>query len=151
MTEDLRHALAVFGVHSRHRRQVAHGDLRGDAAFAHLLLHSFRQCVHQRQAARYPGRTAIKAPRQIGDRVAQPLFHLGEQPTLLDRCFRLAVRTQRTHQQQRGAFAHIPYDRLDRVAPELLKRGDALVAIDHQITLLVRDYDHRRLLAGLSQ
>jgi len=31
------------GVDARHRRQETHGDLRGDPAFAHELLHRLRQ------------------------------------------------------------------------------------------------------------
>lgn len=50
--EALRHALTVFSVHSCNLRQLPHGDLRGDAAVSHLLLHRFLQCVDQRQAAR---------------------------------------------------------------------------------------------------
>lgn len=77
LREDHRHPLAMFHAASRHRSQIPHGDLRGDAAFAHLLLHRFRQGVHQRQAARDPGRAAVETPRQFFDCVAVLLFHLG--------------------------------------------------------------------------
>ena len=46
LREDLRHALAVRLVDARHRRQMAHGDLRGDAALAHLLLDRFGKRFH---------------------------------------------------------------------------------------------------------
>lgn len=44
--EDLRHALALVQIQTRHRCQVAHGNLRRDAALAHLALHRFRQRLH---------------------------------------------------------------------------------------------------------
>jgi hypothetical protein len=47
LREDLRHALALPGIHARRRRQIAHGDLRGDAAVAHLLLDRLRKRFHQ--------------------------------------------------------------------------------------------------------
>ena len=40
---------------------------------------------------------------------------------------------------------------MDRVAPQLLERGDALMSIDHQIALLVGDNDDWGLLTGFSQ
>lgn len=116
--EDLRHAHALLAIDARHRRQIPHGDLRREAAVADLLLHRFRQCVHQRQAARHPTGAAVEAPRQIGNRVAEPLFHLRKQPTLFERCFRFAVDAQGTYKQQGFAFIHVPDDRIDRVAFE---------------------------------
>jgi hypothetical protein len=98
LCEYVRHPHAMFRVDSHHRSQIPHGDLRGDASFADLLLHRFRQCFHQRQAARYPGRAAIETPRQFFDRVAELFFHLRQQPALFERCFRLAVHAQRMHQ-----------------------------------------------------
>jgi hypothetical protein len=65
--EGLRYPLAMLGADSRHRRQIPHGDLRRDAALAHLLLHRFRQRFHQRQAARHPRGAAVEAPRQVFD------------------------------------------------------------------------------------
>jgi hypothetical protein len=118
VAEDLRHAHALLAIDARHWSQIPHGDLRRDATVADLLLHRFRQCVHQCQAARHPTGAAVKAPRQIGNRVAEPLFHLRKQPTLFERCFRFAVDAQGTYQQQRFAFVHVPNDRVDRVAFE---------------------------------
>lgn len=94
----VRHPHALFRVDSRHRSQIPHGDLRREASFADLLLHRFRQCFHQRQAARHPGRAAVETPRQFLDRVAEFLLHLGQQPALFERCFRLAVHPQRMRQ-----------------------------------------------------
>ncbi len=134
LREDLRHALALFWIDAHRGRQVAHGDLRGDPAFAHQLLYRFRQRFHQRQAARHPCWAVVETPRQIVDRVAELFFHLRQQPALFERRFRLAVHTQRTNQQQGFGFAHrVQNDGVDRVAPQLLQRGDALVAVDHQI------------------
>ena len=94
LREDLRHALALFLIDSRHWRQIAHRNLRGDPALAYELLHRFRQRFHQRQAARHPCRAAVETPRQIVDRVAELFFHLRQQPALFERRFRLAVHTQ---------------------------------------------------------
>ena len=98
LCEYVRHPHALFRVDSRHRSQIPHGDLRRDASFADLLLHCFRQCFHQRQAARHPCRAAVETPRQFFDRVAELFFHLGQQPALFERCFRLAVHAQRMRQ-----------------------------------------------------
>ena len=134
LREDLRHALALFLIDSRHWRQIAHRNLRGDPALAYQLLDGFRKRFHQRQAARHPRRAAVETPRQIVDRVAELFFHLRQQPALFERRFRLAVHTQGSNQQQGFGFAHrVQNDGIDRVAPQLLQRGDALVAVDHQI------------------
>lgn len=47
LREDLRHALALLGIHTRRRRQIAHGNLRGDVAVAYLLLDRFGKRFHQ--------------------------------------------------------------------------------------------------------
>ena len=148
--EGLRHPLAVVRVDARHRRQETHGDLGGDFALAYLLLHRFGQQFHQRQAARHPGGAAIETPRQSFDRTVQPAFHLRQQPALFERGLRLA-HPQRALQHQRFGFAHRPHDGLHRVAPQLLERGDAFVAVDDQIATRVFDDDDGRLLPGFSQ
>lgn len=152
LRENLRHALAMFHVDARHRGQIPHGDLRGDAPFADLLLHRFRQRFHQRQPACDPTRAAVETPCQFFDRAAVLFFQLREQPALFERAFRLAVVAQRMNQQQRFGFAHcVKNQSLDRIAPQLLERGDPLVTIDHQILFLAWDYKNRRLLARFSQ
>lgn len=98
LCEHVCHPHALFRVESRHRCQIPHGDLRRDASFADLLLHRFRQCFHQRQTARHPCLAAVETPRQFFDRVAELFFHLGQQPALFERCFRLAVPAQRMRQ-----------------------------------------------------
>lgn len=98
LCEYMRHPDTLFNVDSRHRSQIPHSYLRSDAPLADLLLHRFRQCLHQCQAARHPGRAAVETPRQFFDRVAELFFHLGQQPALFERCFRLAVHAQRMRQ-----------------------------------------------------
>lgn len=150
--EDPRHRVAVFDADARHGRQVSHGDLRGNASFADLLLDGLRQCVHQRQTACDPGGTAIEAARQVFDGVAILVFHLGQQPALFERGLRLTVAAQGMHQQQGFGFACcVQNESIDRVATQLLERGDALVSIDHQIALLHLDNEDGGLLAGFSQ
>lgn len=152
LREDLRHALALLGIHARHWRQIAHGNLRGDVAVAHLLLDRFRKRFHQRQTARHPRRTAVEAPRQIVDCVAEFRFHLRQQPALFERRFRLTVHAQGTDQQQGFGFAHrVQNDGVDGVSPQLFEGGDALVAVDHQIARGLLDDDDGSLLSGLSQ
>ena len=144
------HPEALLEAHSRHRHQVAHGDLRADFTFAHLLLDRFRQRLDQRQAARHPARAAVETPRQIVDRVAEPFFHLRQQPALFQRAIRLA-HAQRAVQQQRLGFAHVPDDGMHRVAAQRLERGDPLVAVDDEVAGRLLDHDDGRLLAGFSQ
>jgi hypothetical protein len=76
LREDLRHALTLLGIDARRRRQIAHGNLRGDVAVAHPLLDRFRERVHQRQTARHPRRAAVETPRELLDGVAEFGFHL---------------------------------------------------------------------------
>jgi hypothetical protein len=148
--EGFRHPPAVFAVDARHRRQIAHGDLRRDPALAHQLLDRFRQQLHQRQPARHPGRAAVEAASEFLDRAAQPALHLLKQPALLQRRLRRA-HAQRPLQHQRVGFAHFPDNGGDRIAAQLLERGDALVAVDDQIAATGFNDDDRRLLARFSQ
>lgn len=132
--KDLRHALALLQIDARRRRQIAHGNLRGDVAVAHLLLDRFRERFHQRQAARYPGRAAVEPPCQIVDCIAEIGFHFCQQPALFERRFRLAVCAQRADQQQGFGFAHrVQNDRLNGVSAQLIEGGDALVPVEDQI------------------
>ena len=147
------HALAIVHADARHRRQILHGQLRRDLSLAHLLLDGFRQKFDQRQSTRYPTGTAVEAARQFVERIAVALLHFAQQPALLQVRFLLA-HTQRPVQQQRVGFAHWPHHSLDRVAPQLLERGDALVAVDNHVAagLVRRRYhDNGRLLAAFSQ
>lgn len=147
------HAPAMFRVDARHRHQVAHGDLRGDLAFAHQLLHGFGQGLHQRQAARHPVPAAVEASREFFNRTTQAVLHLLKQPALFERRFRLA-HAQRSFQNQRVGFAHLPHHGIDGVATQLLERGNALVAVDDHIPAAGFDAlnnDDGGLLAGFSQ
>ena len=69
---------------------------------------------------------------------------------MFERRLRLA-HAQRTFEDQRFGFAHLPHDRIDRVAPQLLERGEALVAVDDQVAAGAFDDDDGRLLTGFSQ
>jgi hypothetical protein len=148
--ESLGHALAMFPVDAGHRHQVTHGQRRGDPAFAHQLLHRLGQDLHQRQTACHPALAAVEAARQFFDRTTQAALHLLKQPALLQRCFRLA-HAQRSFQYQRVGLAHLPHHGIDGVAPQLLERGDALVAVDDKIAAAGFDDDDGRLLAAFSQ
>ena len=147
------HLLTLLQADARYRHQILHRQLRGDLAFAHLLLDGFRQQFHQRQTPRHPTHAAVEAARQLLQRVAQALLHFRQQPALFQRAF-LRTEAQRPVQQQSFGCAHRPDRGFDRVPAQLLERRDALVAVDHQITVAVvrrEDHDDGRLLAGLSQ
>lgn len=94
LREDPRQRRALLRIDAGRRRQITHGDLRGEVAVAHLLLDRFGKRFHQRQTASYPRRTTVETPRQFVDCVAEFGFHLRQQPALFERRFRLAVHAQ---------------------------------------------------------
>jgi len=148
--EGLGHAPAMLPVDARGRHEVTHGQRGGNLAVAHQLLHRLGQGLHQGQATGHPVPAAVEAAREFFDRVTQTALHLFEQPALFQRALRFAA-AQGALQDQRVGFAHRPHHRLDRVAAELLKRGDTLVAVDDQIPAAGFDDDDGRLLAVFSQ
>lgn len=148
-----RHPLAVIDVGARHRHEELHGHVRRDLSLAHLLLNRLRQHFDQRQPARDPTHIAIEPPRQLFDLVAEALFELGQQPSLLERRLMLA-QAERAIQHQRLALAHRPDYGFHCVAPELLESRNALVPVDDQIAVRLIGHRHhhdRRLLAHLGQ
>ena len=147
------HPFAVLQVDARHRHQILHRHVCGDFALAYLLLDGLRQKFDQRQSPRHPAHAAVKPARQFIEAVAEALLHLRQQPALLQRGLVLG-KAQRTVQQQSLGFAHRPDHRFHRVPAQLLERRDALVAVDHQIAVVVvRGENHHDgcLLARLSQ
>jgi hypothetical protein len=74
--ESGRHARAVVGADSRHRRQILHRHLRREFPFAYLLLDRFRQQLHQRQPSRDPTGAAVETTRQFIETIAEALLHL---------------------------------------------------------------------------
>ena len=148
-----RHPLAVLQALPRHRHQKLHRHLRRDLALAHLLLDRFWQQFHQCQPPAHPAHAAIEPPRQLLQAVAETLFHLRQQPPCLQRGF-VFGQAQRAVQQHRGGLAHRPYHRFHRVPPQLLQRGDPLVAVDDYVAVrlsLGSDHHDRRLLTAISQ
>ena len=147
-----RHARAVVGADSRHRHQILHRHLRRQFPFAHLLLDRFRQHLHQRQAPRDPTGAAVEAARQFLQSIAEAMLQLRQQPTLFERAF-LRAEPQRSRQQHRFGLVHRPDRGFHRVPAKLFQRGDALVAIDHQITVRRSGghHDDGYLLTAVSQ
>lgn len=146
------HALTVLDLGARHRHENLHSHVRGDRSFAHLLLNRLGEDLHQRQPARDPAHVAIEPSAQLLQPPPEPLFELGQQPSLFER--RLLFRqAQRALEQQRFGFAHRPHHRLDRVPAQSLERRDPLVAVDHQVSvrLLGGHHHDRRLLAHFGQ
>ncbi len=153
LDEDGGHPLAVLHIDARHRHQILHRQLRRQLTLAYLLLDRCRQHFHQPQAPRYPSRAAVEAPPQLFQRVTKALLHLRQQPALFQRAL-LWTEAHRPLQQQRFGFAHRPHRSVDRVPAQLLERGDALVAVDHQVAVAAlrrEDHDDGRLLATVSQ
>jgi len=74
--EDRGHPLAILQALARHRHQKLQGHLRQDLALAHLLLHRFRQNLHQRQPPRYPAHAAIEPAGQLVEPVAEAPLQL---------------------------------------------------------------------------
>ncbi len=147
------HAFTVVRADPRDRHQILHRDLRGKIPIAHLPLDRFRQQLDQRQSPRYPAHAAVEAARQFVERVTETLLHLRKQPALFERAF-LRAQSQRPRQQQRFGFAHRPDCGFDGVAAQLLERGNAFVAVDHQVAVAIvfrNDDNDGRLLAALSQ
>ena len=147
------HGLAVLRTGPRHRHQVLHRYVGRDHAAAHLLLHALRQQFDQGQPARYPTQAAIKATRQLLQPIAKAPFQFRQQPAFFQR--RLSFRhAEGTIQHQRLGLTQRPDQGLDRVPPQLLQRRQALVAVDHQITIRLLGHGHhndRRLLPRDSQ
>jgi hypothetical protein len=130
------HPRAVFHLDSRHRHQILHRQLRAERCFTHLLLDALRQQLDQRQSPRHPTHATVEAARQLLQRVTKTLLHLRQQPALFQRAF-LWTAAQRPVQQQSFGFAHCPDRGFDRVPAQLLQHRDALVAVDHQVTILL--------------
>lgn len=147
------HALAVFEIGARHRRQVFHSGMSRYLTAADLLLYRFRKLFHQSQPPRDPAHAAIKAARQIIEAVAKMLFQFLKQPTFFKRR-RAFTETHRALQHQRISLTHRPDRRFHRVVTQLLQRRHALVAVDDQITIRIAgdpDDDDRRLLPRCGQ
>lgn len=141
------HASAVGKTGACHRRQIFHRHVRGNLAGAHALLYCFGKLLDQSQPARDPTDTAIEAPRQILQAVAEALLELGKQPALLKR--RLLLRQPHRPVQHQGVgFAHLPDDGLDGIPPQLLQSRHPLVAIDNLVAiwLLFNSNHHDRCL-----
>lgn len=85
LSEGRCHPLAAFQADPRHRHQMLHRHLCRDFAFPHQLLNHLRQQFHQRQTPLHPAHTAIKPSRQLFQPIAETVFHLGQQPALLQR------------------------------------------------------------------
>ncbi len=83
--ERLRHALAVLGTGARHRHQELHGEVGGDGAAAHLLLHAAGKQFDQRQPARYPTQATIETARQLLHAIAETPLQFRQQPALFQR------------------------------------------------------------------
>lgn len=141
--------LAVLDIGARHRHQILHGDVCGDGALAHFLLHTSRKQFHQRQSPRHPTQAPVKPPRQVLQAVTKALFQFGQQPALFQRRFAFRE-THRAVQDQGLGFAHLPNRGFHRVPAQLLQSRDPLVAIDDRVMVrlvLHRDDHDRHLLA----
>jgi hypothetical protein len=153
LCKDGGHPLAVLQALPGHRNQELHCRLRRDLPFAHLVLNSLRQKLHQCQPPRDPRHAAIEPSCELIQAVAETLLQLLQQPAHLQRGF-VFGKAQRTIQQHGRGLAHRPYHRFHCVPAQLLQRRDPLVAVDDHvpIRLVFSRHDHNgRLLAALRQ
>ena len=151
LSERCRHLLAVFQTDARYRHQELHRHVRGNLAFAHLLLNGLRQQLDQRQPPRHPAHAAVETARQILQLIAEALLHFGQQPALFQRGL-VFGQAQRAVQQQSLGFVHGPDHGFHRVPAQLLERRDALVAVNDQVAVRLvcdgHDHDGRLLPRG---
>ncbi len=149
--EDGGHPLASLQADPHRRHQKLHCYLRCNLAFANLPLDRFRQRLHQRQPPRYPAHAAVEPARQLIEAIAEALLQLGQEPPHFQ-CGFVFRHAQGTVQHNGLGFAHRPHHRFHFVAAKLLKRRDALVAVDYNVTVWLpnnRDHHDGRLLAAL--
>lgn len=141
LRKGLGHAGAVLGAGTSHGHQEFHGHMSRDGTTAHLLLHAFREQLHQGQAVRYPTHTAIKPAGQLLQAVAEALFEFDQQPAFFQSA--VAFRpTQRAIQDQCFGFAQGPDHGLDRIAAELFQGRNALVTVNDQIAVGLVGHRH---------
>ena len=153
LSEHGRHPLAVLQADARYRHQELHGHMGGDLALAHLLLDGLRQKINQGQPPRDPTEAAIKAVRQLLLSIAVALLQFRQQPALFQRGL-VFGEAQRAVQHQSLRLAHRPDHRFHRVPAQLLKRRQALVAVDDQVAVRWAFGHHHhdgRLLPRLGQ
>ena len=153
LSEHAGHPLAVLQADACYRHQELHRHVGGDLALAHLLLDGLRQEIDQGQPPRDPTEAAIKAARQLLLSVAVALLQLRQQPALFQRGL-VFGEAQRAVQHQSLGLAHRPDHRFHRVPAQLLKRCQALVAVDDQVAVRLAFGHHHhdgRLLPRLGQ
>jgi hypothetical protein len=139
--DSLGHPPAVVRLRPGHWNQVLHRHLRGDRTPAHLLLNTLRKQFNQTHVARHPAGAAIKTTRQLFQPIAEALFQFHKQPALFQRCVVFAP-AKRSIQKQSLRLVQRPDHCLDRVPAKLLQRPDALIAVDHQITIRLPGGNH---------
>ena len=153
LCKDGGHPLAVLQALPQHRHEKLHCRLRRDLPFAHLLLNSLRQKLHQCQPPRHPRHAAIEPSCELIQAVAETLLQLLKQPAHLQRGF-VFGKAQQTVQQHGRGLAHGPYHRFHCVPAQLLQRGDPLIAVDDHVPIrrAFSRHDHnRRLLTAVRQ
>lgn len=145
-------SLAGLAIGARHGHQVLHRGVSADLALADSLLHRLGELLDQAHTPRDPAHTAIESPGQSLKVHPEAPVQLAEQPSLLERRFRLGL-AQRTAEYERLDLAHRPHRGLDRVAAQTAQRAYALVTVDHHEAARFRrsDYYDRYLLAMVGQ
>jgi hypothetical protein len=146
------HALAVVQAGARHGHQKLHGDVRPELSFANLPLDGFGQKFGQRQSPRNPACAFIEAARQFVGTEAEAVFQFRQQPALFQSGFMFGE-AERTVEDQGFGFAHGPDHCIHRVVAQLAQRGEALIAVDDEVTFAVRGGydDDGRLLSRFGE
>jgi hypothetical protein len=154
LSEDGSHPLAIFQADAHRRHQKLHRHLRCNLAFTNLTLDRFRQRFHKSQPSRYPAHAPVEPPRQLIEAIAEPLLQLSQEPSHLQ-CGFLFRQAQGTVQHDGLSFVHRPHHDFHFVPAKLLERPDALVAVDHHITVYLaigrRHHHDGNLLATFCQ
>ena len=143
------HTFAITPFGARHRHQILHGGSRSNVTVADLLLNRFGKFPHKSQAARYPGRTAVKPHGKFVQAEIETAVQFGEQPSLFQSGFPFG-RTKRTVQDQSFGFAHIPNRGTHGIASQPLQCPDPFVAVDDDESIGFLGYGNyydRNLLA----
>jgi hypothetical protein len=145
----LGHTFAIPPFGARHRHQILHGGSRSNVTVADLLLNRFGKFPHKSQAARYPGRTAVKTHGKFVQAEIETVMQFGEQPPLFQSGFPFG-RTKRTVQDQCFSFIHVPNGGTHGIASQAFQRPDPFVSVDDDESVgFPRDgnYYDRNLLA----
>jgi len=148
--------LTIGAALARQGHQGSQRRLHRDPALADVLLDRLRQRLDHRQTTRHPARAAVEASGKLFQAQPEAAPQLRQKPALLEGAGALR-HLQRARKHQGVRLGQIPAHRSHGVASQLAQRPQALVAIDHDVSLRLagrarkRHRHDRHLLALLVQ